>query len=143
MTKTIFDEIQVCLLVRGGLRRTILVENGILNLENGRFMKKNTIFDENFKKSNHKNALEAHFCDLISGKTISDIFMGKPGRAPKPGRTPKPGSVLGGASPPQTPPENLEGAPPPQTPPLPLNPRWATAAAAATATTKEVFPRAS
>ena len=37
--KTIFDEIQVFLLVRGGLRRKILVENGILNLENGRFMK--------------------------------------------------------------------------------------------------------
>ena len=32
-----------------------------------------------FKKSNHKNALEAHFCDLISGKTISDIFMGNLG----------------------------------------------------------------
>ena len=32
-----------------------------------------------FKKSNHKSALEAHFCDLISGKIISDIFMGNLG----------------------------------------------------------------
>ena len=33
MKKTIFDEIQVFLIVRGGLRRKILVENGILNFE--------------------------------------------------------------------------------------------------------------
>ena len=78
MNKTIFGGIQVFLLVRGGLRRKILVENGILNLENGRFMK-NMISDENFKKSNHENALEAHFCDLISRKTILDIFMGNLG----------------------------------------------------------------
>ena len=31
--KTMFDETQVFLLVRGGLRRKILVENGILNFE--------------------------------------------------------------------------------------------------------------
>ena len=33
MKKTIFAEIQVLLLVRGGLRRKILVENNILNFE--------------------------------------------------------------------------------------------------------------
>ena len=33
MKKTIFDEIQVFLIVRGGLRRKILVENDIINFE--------------------------------------------------------------------------------------------------------------
>ena len=43
------------------------------------FMKSRIYSWVKFKKSNHKNALEAHFCDLISGKTISDIFMGNLG----------------------------------------------------------------
>ena len=33
MKTTIFDEIQILLLVRGGLRREILVKNDILNFE--------------------------------------------------------------------------------------------------------------
>ena len=43
------------------------------------FMKSRIYSCVKIKKSNHKNALEAHFCDLISGKTISDIFMGNLG----------------------------------------------------------------
>ena len=41
--KTIFDEIQVFLLVRGGLRRKILVESCILNFESA-FLATNDIF---------------------------------------------------------------------------------------------------
>ena len=78
MKKTIFAEVQVFLLVRGGLRRKIIGKKAIRKFGKWQIHEK-TYFPMNKKKSNHKNALEAHFCDLISGKTISDIFMGNLG----------------------------------------------------------------
>ena len=81
------------------------------------FMKSRIYSLVKFKKSNHKNALEAHFCDLISGEKpnswLFDENVKKTNHAPR-----RAHDLISGEKP--------NSCPPP-------NPGWATAAAATAA----------
>ena len=82
------------------------------------FMKSRICSWVTFKKSNHKNALEAHFCDLISGEKpnswLFDENVKKSNHAPR-----RAHDLISGEKP--------NSCPPP-------NPGWATATTAATTT---------